>query len=137
MTTRIHVSLPVTDLEASVAFYSALFGTEPSKRKDDYANFRLDGPPIHLALVATGAGQPGTDGIRHNGVEVDSAEALAAWRTRLDEAEVTYRVEDDAVCCYAKADKLWVDDPDGNPWELWVRTGDAEVMSAPSKPCCS
>ncbi len=139
MSLRVHVSVPVSDLDRSIAFYAGLFGVEPSKVKDDYANFRLDEPAIHLALVASGEDATPPGGVHHHGVEVESSEALAAWRARLDEAGVTYRVEDAKVCCYALADKLWVNDPDGNPWELWVRTGDAEHMFEPvvSSGCCA
>ena len=50
---RIHISLPVKDLDKSVEFYSTALGHPVSKLKQDYANFRLDEPAIHLALVAS------------------------------------------------------------------------------------
>jgi hypothetical protein len=31
-------------------------------------------------------------------------------------------------CCYALQDKVWVEDPDGNSWEIFVVKGDAPVM---------
>jgi catechol 2,3-dioxygenase-like lactoylglutathione lyase family enzyme len=49
--TRVHINLPVADLDASIAFYSRVFGISPSKLRSDYANFRLDEPALHLALV--------------------------------------------------------------------------------------
>ena len=48
---RVHISLNVQSLSKSQAFYVALFGQEASKQKPGYANFRLNEPPIHLALV--------------------------------------------------------------------------------------
>ena len=42
---RIQLALNVSDLEASVAFYSTLFGTEPHKRRPGYANFAVTEPP--------------------------------------------------------------------------------------------
>lgn len=139
MSLRVHVSVPVSNLEQSIAFYRGLFGTEPSKVRDDYANFRLNEPPIHLALVASGEDATPPGGVHHHGFEVETSEALAAWRARLDDHKVEYRVEDAKVCCYALADKLWVSDPDGNPWELWVRTGDAATMldTASEEVCCA
>ncbi|MBV8886946.1 MAG: VOC family protein [Chroococcidiopsidaceae cyanobacterium CP_BM_RX_35] len=52
MKSRPHISLDVTDLEASIRFYSAVFGIKPTKQRDDYANFRSLEPPLHLALVS-------------------------------------------------------------------------------------
>lgn len=123
---RVHISLKVSSLERSLAFYSGLFGEEPSKLKPAYANFRLNEPPVHLALMEC----PSThgDGLSHLGFEVPDAEALVAWKRRLEESGVAFEVEDRARCCYAQADKLWLTDPDGYRWELWVRTGDYERM---------
>jgi len=125
---RIHISLNVTSLEASKAFYAGLFGSGPSKERPDYANFRLDEPPIHLALQQGGA--TGKGGVSHVGVELPDHEALAAWQERLEQAHVVFTPESAAECCYATADKLWVTDPDGNAWEIWVRTGEYEAMGA-------
>ena len=123
---RVHISLNVSSLEASVAFYSALFGQAASKTRDGYANFRLDQPPLHLALVESD--KPVGSGVSHLGVELPSAETLDDWRTRLEHSSVNFDVEDEARCCYAKADKLWLSDPDGYRWEVWVRTGEYDGM---------
>ena len=50
--TRVHISLQVNDIEASVAFYNAVFEREPNKRREDYANYRIDAPGLMLSLVA-------------------------------------------------------------------------------------
>lgn len=131
MTQRIHISLRVSDLDRAVRFYGAMFGREPSKRFDDYANFRFDEPPIHLALVPDASGAHAGDApgaLPHYGVELGSHEALAAWRRRAEEAGLAPRSEEDVTCCYARADKFWLADPDGNAWEFWVRRADAPVM---------
>lgn len=119
---RIHISLNVSSLKDSIGFYTALFGQGASKTRDDYANFRLDEPPIHLALQKSGP--IGRAGVSHVGVELPDAEVLGLWRARLEESGATFEVEDKAACCYARADKLWLSDPDGYRWEVWVRTGD-------------
>ena len=36
---------------------------------------------------------------------------------------------DDTTCCYAEKTETWVHDPDGAPWEWYVKTGDAEQMT--------
>jgi len=123
---RVHISLNVSSLERSLGFYSNLFGQEASKLRKDYANFRLDEPPVHLALVAHPATGPG--GVSHLGFELPHADVLTAWRQRLENAGMDFAVEDQARCCYAKADKLWLTDPDGYRWEIWVRTGEHDGM---------
>lgn len=137
MTQRIHISVPSSDLEASVAFYSELFGVEPSKLKADYANFRLDVPPIHLAIVTDPeTAKRGADR-HHFGVEVPDHATLEAWASRLEASGLPSRREANEACCYARADKAWFQDPDGHAWELWVRTGEADQLQSSSATCCT
>ena len=123
---RVHISLNVGSIKQSARFYSTLFGREVSKSRDAYANFRLDQPPIHLALVEKAA--PQNTGISHLGIELPHTGALRDWRTRLEDSDIVFSVEDQANCCYATADKLWLEDPDGHRWEIWVRSGEFEGM---------
>ena len=51
--TTFHLSLNVTDLARSVAFYEQFFGRPPAKRHHDYAKFELDTPPLVLSLKTT------------------------------------------------------------------------------------
>ncbi|MEU2046096.1 VOC family protein, partial [Streptomyces albidoflavus] len=65
---RAQLALNVPDLDASVAFYSRLFGTEPAKLRPGYANFALTEPPLKLVLIQ---GEPGGETrLDHLGVEV-------------------------------------------------------------------
>jgi catechol 2,3-dioxygenase-like lactoylglutathione lyase family enzyme len=123
---RVHISLNISSLERSLPFYSALFGQEASKTREAYANFRPEQPPIHLALMESGKETGG--GVSHLGIELPSAEALQDWKQRLEASGVAFDIEDKALCCYAQADKLWISDPDGYRWEVWVRTGEYEGM---------
>ena len=123
---RIHVSLKVRSLEDSIRFYSGLFGQAASKTKPGYANFRLDEPPIHLALMESEA--TGRDGVSHLGVELPDTDTLKQWHARLEQSGTEFSVEDKARCCYAQADKLWLTDPNGYRWEIWIRTGDIESI---------
>ena len=41
-----------------------------------------------------------------------------AW-TRFKEAGLKTVTENNAECCYALQDKVWIEDPDGNPIELF------------------
>ena len=111
---RVHISLNSSSLDDSIAFYAALFGQEATKTREDYANFRLDQPAIHLALVERESAFDECNGIGHLGVELPDAGELQAWRGRLEDSGVAFDVEDEAQCCYAQADKLWLTDPDGN-----------------------
>ncbi|MFT4979771.1 MAG: catechol 2,3-dioxygenase-like lactoylglutathione lyase family enzyme [Myxococcota bacterium] len=66
MPPRIHLSLRVSELSRSVAFYQQLLGTAPDKQHDDYARFMPKGTPILLSLVP-GAGQAGAGRVDHLG----------------------------------------------------------------------
>jgi len=124
---RVHLNLDVRDLTRSVAFYGTLFGTMPSKLESDYANWRLDAPGLHLALVHKPQHEPAeTD--QHFGIEIMDDDALFTWRDRVKAAGIDVRVEEAVTCCYAVANKFWVTDPDGNDWEFWVKHEDADAM---------
>ncbi len=134
---RIHVSLPVKHLGNAKDFYSKLFGTTPSKERDDYVNFRLDVPPLMLALQESKLTKDfSRTNVSHLGVELPELTELARWRTRFDEQDLAYEPESKADCCYAKAEKLWTQDPDGNVWEIWVRTGEGAHLENRAHTCC-
>jgi catechol 2,3-dioxygenase-like lactoylglutathione lyase family enzyme len=123
---RVQLALNVTDVDAAVAFYTDLFGVEPAKRRPGYANFAVADPPLKLVLLENqGAG--GT--LNHLGVEVATAEQVQAATRRLGEAGMTTATEDGVACCYAVQDKVWVDDPDGAPWEVYTVLADADTLA--------
>lgn len=130
---RIHINLSVADLDRSIAFYTRLFGRGPSKVRADYANWRLDEPGLHLALVHDPEFTKARSG-EHFGVELMENDALDAWRARAQAAGVEVRTEEQVTCCYAVANKFWAADPDGNEWEFWVRSEDAESMHGDAMP---
>jgi catechol 2,3-dioxygenase-like lactoylglutathione lyase family enzyme len=121
---RVQLALNVSDLEAAVAFYTKLFGTEPAKVRPGYANFAVDDPPLKLVLIE-GHGQPGT--MNHLGVEVSTTDEVAATQRRLAGEGLATAVEDQVACCYAVQDKVWVDAPDGEPWEVYTVLADVEM----------
>lgn len=128
---RLQLALTVSDVDRAVAFYSKLFATEPAKRKPGYANFEVADPPLKLVLIEGEGG--GT--LNHLGVEVDTADEVQAAEARLEARGLTTTGVDDTTCCYAHKTETWVSDPDGAPWEIYVKTGDAEHMSATAS-CC-
>ena len=139
---RVHLNLDVRDLTRSVAFYGTLFGTMPSKLESDYANWRLDAPGLHLALVHKPQHEPAeTD--QHFGIEIMDDDALFTWRDRVKAAGIDVRVEEAVTCCYAVANKFWVTDPDGVMWEAFFTEGVAEegygttTVPRPADACCA
>ena len=125
---RLQLALNVEDLEASIAFYSTLFGTEPHKVRPGYANFAVAQPPLKLVLVEN-PGQGGS--VNHLGVEVEDVDSVDAELTRLAAAGLATTEERDSVCCYAKQDKFWVQGtPNGEQWEVYTITDDAPATNA-------
>lgn len=123
---RAQLALNVADLEASVTFYSRLFGVEPAKRRPGYANFAITTPPLKLVLIE---GEPGQETrLDHLGVEVDSTEEVTAATARLKDAGLATFEENDTSCCYALQDKVWVHGPGKEPWEVYVVKADADRM---------
>ena len=121
---RVQLALNVDDLDAAVDFYSKLFATEPAKRRDGYANFAVDSPPLKLVLFE----QPGQGGtINHLGVEVASTEEVGAAQARLAAEGLATATEEGVACCYARQDKVWVDGPSGEPWEIYTVLEDVEM----------
>jgi catechol 2,3-dioxygenase-like lactoylglutathione lyase family enzyme len=122
---RVQLALNVSDLDAAVEFYSKLFSTPPAKVRPGYANFAIAEPALKLVLIE-GHGDPGT--LNHLGVEVESADEVgAAQRRMVDEGLVTAS-EENVSCCYAMQDKVWVDGPDREPWEIYTVLGDVEMV---------
>jgi catechol 2,3-dioxygenase-like lactoylglutathione lyase family enzyme len=130
---RFHVHLNVTDLAASIRFYSELFASEPGVRKPDYAKWMLDDPRVNFAISNAGR----APGIDHLGIQVDRQEELAEVGRRLEAAGSLIEPEPDAVCCYARSDKLWSQDPQGTRWESFHTTGEATTYYAPDAPCAN
>ncbi len=122
-TSRVQLALNVSDLEASVAFYSSMFGVEPHKRRPGYANFVVAEPPLKLVLIETSEAARGTGttgALNHLGVEVSSMEDVAAARERFAQAGLASFDENDTTCCWALQDKVWVQDPHGAGWEFYT-----------------
>lgn len=124
---RVQLALNVSDLDEAVAFYSKLFGTEPAKRQPGYANFAIADPPLKLVLMETedarGSGVAGA--LNHLGVEVETTDEVAAASDRLSAEGMKTEIQDQTTCCFAVQDKVWVNDPDGAPWEVYTVLADA------------
>jgi catechol 2,3-dioxygenase-like lactoylglutathione lyase family enzyme len=138
---RVQLALNVPDIDEAVEFYSKMFATEPNKRKPGYANFAIADPPLKLVLFEKAGAE---SRLNHLGVEVMSPDEVAAHQARLT-GEGLEPIEENGTCCFAKQDKVWVDGPDGEPWEIYTVLADAEppggalraVESGDDALCCS
>ena len=121
---RFHVHVGVADLDQSIAFYSSLFGGQPSVTKPDYAKWMLDDPRINFAISQKcGAAK----GIEHLGIQVEDGAELAEVYGRLEAAGRPVLEEGATTCCYAQSEKSWIADPDGVVWEAFLTSGDSAV----------
>jgi catechol 2,3-dioxygenase-like lactoylglutathione lyase family enzyme len=122
---KFHLSLNVGDLDASVAFFRALFGREAAKCRPDYAKFELDEPPVVLSLEPHAGGLNG-GALNHLGFRLADSAELVEWQRRLEMAGISTQREEGVECCYARQTKFWVRDPDNNLWEIYVLEEDIE-----------
>ena len=130
---RFHVHLNVADLDTSIRFYTQLFAAEPTVLKPDYAKWMLEDPRVNFAISNTGR----APGIDHLGLQVDNRDELSALGVRLDAAGGTVVPENAAVCCYARSDKLWTEDPQGTRWETFHTVGEATTYYAGESACAT
>ena len=119
---RFHVHVGVTDIDASITFYSSLFGAEPAVVKPDYARWMLDDPRVNFAIsVREGAAK----GIEHLGLQVEDKTELSEVYRRLKAADRPVLEEGATTCCYAQSEKSWIADPDGVVWEAFLTAGES------------
>ena len=139
---RMHVHVGVEDLPNAIGFYSALFATQPTVVKPDYAKWMLDDPRVNFAISTRGK-QPGLD---HLGIQVESQDELQEVYARLRKAGGNIIEQGQTSCCYAKSEKSWIDDPAGISWETFFTTGEStdygmsvenDPRVAHAKTCCA
>jgi len=140
---RLHVHVGVSDLDASIAFYSTLFGAPPTVAKADYAKWMLDDPQVNFAISARGRAA----GLDHLGIQAEDKDELNEIHARLHQAGGDVVAQGETSCCYAKSEKSWIDDPAGIAWETFLTTGEStdygdgsgerEARVARDKACCA
>ena len=133
-----HVSLNVSDIDAAVAFYEKVFGTTATKRRPGYAKFDLQVPALNLTMQE--APRTGVNA-SHFGIQVESTADVEAAKAAFESAGLKTFAEEQTACCYALQDKVWVEDPDGNAWEVFVVLGEAGEMGGRARDegsaCCA
>jgi len=121
---KVHIALKVDDLLKAVEFYQILFGVSPVKHKLGYAKFDVDVPALNLTLNQRSSLQSHSPEVNrtlsHLGIQVESVEEIKEAIARFKVANFNIREEGNTNCCYALQDKVWITDPDGNPWEIFV-----------------
>jgi catechol 2,3-dioxygenase-like lactoylglutathione lyase family enzyme len=138
---RVQLALNVSDLDAAIDFYTQLFGSPPAKLHPGYANFAIADPPLKLVLIehAEDRGSGVSGALNHLGVEVDEPVQVAQASARLAGEGLDTVDQQATTCCYAVQDKVWVEDPDATPWEIYTVLADAPVETglAGDGTCCA
>jgi hypothetical protein len=123
---RVQLALNVSDIDTAVEFYSRFFSTQPAKRQPGYANFEVQDPPLKLVLIENHDRGGGVDGaLNHLGIEVAMTAEVDEAAGRFDVGGLPHEAVEETTCCYAVQSKMWTDDPDGTPWEVYVVLADA------------
>lgn len=123
---KLHVHMSTENLKESIVFYTAMFGTPPTKVRDDYAKWGLDNPSVNFAISLVGAG--GTPGIGHLGIETDTLDELSDHIETIQTADAAIKDAHQIKCCYASSDKTWATDPSGVKWENFYSFGESEAL---------
>ena len=131
---KTHISLNVGNVRESVEFYKKMFGIEPLKLKTDYAKFDVVNPPLNLTMNEVNFERGGS--LSHLGLQVGSTEEVLEIGRRWTKNGLTTLDELKTDCCYALQDKTWVQDPDGNRWEVFTVLGNTEDKDAAASDCC-
>lgn len=129
---RFHVHVHVEDLQKNIAFYSAMFNSQPTRVESDYAKWMLEDPRINFAISSRGRKL----GVGHLGFQVDSEAELIALKDNAQKADVALFDEGKTSCCYAKSDKYWVTDPQGVAWEQFHTLGNIPVFDGEEGASC-
>jgi catechol 2,3-dioxygenase-like lactoylglutathione lyase family enzyme len=136
-TLKAHLAINVRNVEQSIEFYKKLFGIEPLKVRTGYAKFDVANPPLNFTLNQVPF--DGTGALSHLGIQVATTDDVIAMLDKWKASGLIPREEMQTTCCYALQDKAWVNDPDGNEWEVFAVLQDnlsEEVQGAADKTCC-
>ena len=140
---RVQLALNVQNLQDSIAFYSKMFGTQPAKVREGYANFAISEPPLKLVLIETKSdGTSEYQHLNHLGVELESPQLVEQAIDQFSDLGLVEKIEKSETCCYAVQDKVWMTSPDGAPWEYYTVLADAptfraNIAVASGGDCCS
>jgi len=120
--------MSVDDIEKSIAFYSTQFQAEPTKVKEDYAQWLVDDISLNFAISTRGYEK----GVNHLGVQYESDESLLEAQHLFESKGIKGKEDKGAICCYKESNKYWVEDPTGIVWENYHSMDDVEVFGVDS-----
>ena len=132
---KTHVSLNVSNLQERIEFYKRMLGVSPFKVKSDYAKFDVANPPLNLSMIQVNFERGGS--LSHLGLQVESTEEVLEITKRWNESGLRTLEEMKTDCCYALQDKSWVQDPDGNRWEVFTVLENTEGVENAASACCA
>ena len=132
---RLQLALNVRNIEEAISYYSKLFDALPHKRREKYANFAIDNPPLKLVLFEN---PDATERINHLGVEVSQNEKLSDITERIYKSGISDKTENESTCCFATQNKVWSVEPQGIHWEWYTITDDNPKDTNETNPsvCC-
>ena len=131
---KTHLSINVSSVENSIDFYKKMFGVEPVKVRAGYAKFDIANPPLNFTMNERAVEKGGS--LSHLGLQVESTEEVLAMGKRWQESGLITLDEMKTDCCYALQDKTWVQDPDGNRWEVFVVLENTQPKENAASSCC-
>ena len=135
---RVQLALNVSNLQEAIEFYSKMFNATPAKVREGYANFAIADPPLKLVLIETPRdAMVEYQHLNHLGVELETTAQVESSIERFEQLGLVDSVEKDTTCCYAVQDKVWMQSPDGAPWEYYTVLADAPAYYATTdQKCC-
>ena len=135
---RVQLALNVSNLQEAIEFYSKMFNATPAKVREGYANFAIADPPLKLVLIETSRDAMAEyQHLNHLGVELETTAQVESSIERFEQLGLVDSVEKDTTCCYAVQDKVWMQSPDGAPWEYYTVLADAPTYYAiTDQKCC-
>jgi len=121
---KLHVSMRVDDYDKAVAFYSGLFGQEPTVTRPNYAKWDVADPSVNFVIESGREAAPGFD---HIGIQASDHDELGVLADRMRGMDRPFLDVEATTCCYAKMEKAWVKGEANEAWEAFLtHSHDAE-----------
>ena len=111
---RLHIHLPIVDLEQNILFYTSLFGCKPTVRQERSAKWVLDDPRINF-MISNCCVLPESQKINIQ-TEDNQESQVIKWCLRPTQQPDDAK-EADSCCCMG-SNKYWVTDPQGIAWDF-------------------
>ncbi len=129
---ELHASVRVKDLAKSTRFYAWLLGAEPEEWTDRCATFVR--PELHtsLVLLVSDGEELHRDTLDHLGIAVADKGAVVRSYELARAAGLTVREPPRTRWRGTPLHELWLEDPDGNPVEIYARLTPDELAGKPA-----